>query len=311
MSCQGSSPSEPKRQTPPWRPILRPTNRVEWAGEHVRISLLPTSNSGRLGLLLPPGYDNPIVHRISAEVEAQNALARATAIEGCGVPVWHRQFVGAIGLGGGRWTAKGSESYQSLPKADRLRLRINGEPVAEIDIRAAHLCLLHGLMRLPMPQGDPYGFDPAIPRQVIRAWIVAALSTGMPPRRWPSSIKRELPELSEYPLTTVTKAAIARYPFLAEPWRAIASLSHIAPPNLLLTHRLTAIEAEIISRTLAVLRVSGILGLPTGDGVIVALSAVPAAIAALRAAGERIAGVTVPLAVVRHGEPEEYVGGTA
>ena len=112
-----------------------------------------------------------------------NAFAAATRVEGCLPPRWFRQFNGDFRLFG-RICAAGPGNYQSMPAAERLRsIRIAGEPVVEIDIRASLLTFLHGALRLPLPEGDLYAL-PGIPREVAKGWINATLGKGTPVEKW-------------------------------------------------------------------------------------------------------------------------------
>ena len=36
--------------------------------------------------------------------------------------------------------------YQSMPKEERAKITMNGEPVLEIDVRASYLTILYGIM---------------------------------------------------------------------------------------------------------------------------------------------------------------------
>ena len=67
----------------------------------------------------------------------------------------------------GHWT-------QSLPKAIRKQLTINGEPVAEPDYLAHHLCILYALEGL-RPPGNPYeieGWD----REIVKRAVLIAIN---------------------------------------------------------------------------------------------------------------------------------------
>ncbi len=79
---------------------------------------------------------------------------------------------------GGRLYAEGG-SYQSLNAEERLALKIDGECVAEVDIKASHLTLMCFVARalddsIPEldPDEDPYYLE-GIPRPVLKQWIVA------------------------------------------------------------------------------------------------------------------------------------------
>lgn len=59
--------------------------------------------------------------------------------------------------GCGRYFQKGTYSYQSLCQSERLHLRINGLPVAEIDYDGLHINILYVLANKQNPYEDPYG----------------------------------------------------------------------------------------------------------------------------------------------------------
>ena len=50
---------------------------------------------------------------------------------------------------GGRLYSDGKDSYQQLPRSERLKITINGERVCEIDIRASYLTILHARYKAP------------------------------------------------------------------------------------------------------------------------------------------------------------------
>src|SRR5262249_28038836 len=54
--------------------------------------------------------------------------------------------------------SSGEDCYQRLSEAERLKMTINGEPVAEIDIKASFLTIYHAMVKQPLQgSGDPYG----------------------------------------------------------------------------------------------------------------------------------------------------------
>lgn len=89
---------------------------------------------------------------------------------------------------GGRLYAIGG-GYQQDSSEDRLKMTINGEAVAEIDIRASHLTILHALKHVPMPTGDPYD-RPGLPRFVVKSWVAMALGHNkLPGNKWSKTAK--------------------------------------------------------------------------------------------------------------------------
>ena len=97
---------------------------------------------------------------------------------------------------GGRLYSIGEDSYPTLKKGQRLGMMLDGEPVAEIDIRASFLTLLHGLKGVPFDAcaRDPYQIMSAIPREVVKAWVTMTLGHTKFHRRWPTAVAKELVE---------------------------------------------------------------------------------------------------------------------
>lgn len=221
--------------------------------------------------------------KLRAEVEAQNALAAAVTVTGCAPPRWRRHFFGDWS-GHGRWYAVGEGNYQAMPETERLAITIGGESVVELDLRAAHLTLLHGLLGLPAPEGDPYALPeaPEVPRDLVKRWVAETLGRGGPSKRWAKKGPSEA--VPQVPARAVGAAVRARYPFLAEPRRAMRDASNGDEAKHLLTHRLSAIEAHIITATMERLRTESVLSLPMHDGLLVPRLAAGVAEAMLREA---------------------------
>jgi hypothetical protein len=164
-------------------------------------------------------------------------------------------------------------------EADRLaNVEINDERVAEPDVRAAHLSIMHGLLGLPLPEGDPYKI-PGVPRSVVKAWITTTLGKGSVARRWPKKATKRNPDFRHHDRREVGRLVRDRYPFLQRPAQAVASaaeldrLGHLGTPEKLLTHRLMALEAEALTGDMRYRREArGVLALPIHDGLLVPLS---------------------------------------
>ena len=93
---------------------------------------------------------------------------------------------------GGRLYAVGLNSYQLLKKAERLKMRIDGEPVAEIDINASFLRIFHSLIDQPLPdRDDPYTVD-GLPRDVVKAWVTATFGHDKLHQSWPPGLNKRL-----------------------------------------------------------------------------------------------------------------------
>src|SRR5262249_54644757 len=76
---------------------------------------------------------------------------------------------------GGRLYSQGDDSYQRLKKEERLKMTIDGEPVAEIDITASYLTILHARGGVPIDLSrDPYSVE-GLPRAIVKAWVTMTL----------------------------------------------------------------------------------------------------------------------------------------
>ena len=223
---------------------------------------------------LPIRRNDPDAARLRAEVGEFNDWISRFDFSGCAPPRFKRVFAASWSLGG-RWYSAGNDgNYQLMSEASRLAIRIGGEPVTEVDVRASHLSIMHGLLGLPMPEGDPYRF-PDAPRSVVKAWITASLGKGTSIKRWPRNASRQTPEIAGFKARDVGSLICARYRFLVSPARAVASaagldkLADLGPPERLLTHRLMAIEAQALTGAMQHLRARGVPALPVHDGLLV------------------------------------------
>jgi hypothetical protein len=66
-------------------------------------------------------------------------------------------------------------------------MTLDGEPVAELDITASYLTVLHGKLGEPLPVAegcDPYSAVPGVPRSIVKGWVVATLSKKGHLKRW-------------------------------------------------------------------------------------------------------------------------------
>lgn len=209
-----------------------------------------------------------------------NEWAAVHDVRGCLPPRWWRPFGPDWSLGG-RWTALGASGvYQRLSKEARRSITINGEATAEVDLMAAHLSIMHGLMGLELPDGDPYAIA-GLPRAAVKAWVTAALGKGSPVRRWAAGAIDGTPELAGVDAAAVGAAIVATYPFMVAPAKAVAAaagldgLRHLGTPERLLTHRLMALEAAGVTAAMHFLRIDrAVLALPVHDSLIVPARAV-------------------------------------
>ncbi|MBL6456963.1 hypothetical protein JMJ55_16620 [Belnapia sp. T6] len=255
----------------------------------------PNADRGRK-LRIDP--HDPIAASLKAEVERLNIFAAGFNVTGCLPPRWQRHFRGDWRLYG-RLHAVGDGNYQNMPPERRINdIRINGEPVVEIDISSSHLSIMHALVGLPLPEGDLYAV-PGFDRRVVKAWVNATLGKGSPVRKWPRGPLERMAELAAIDPLKVMGAVLGRYPWLAEPWRLATEFAAVAQPKRVLTHLLMGIEADIMLAVVQALNRQGILGLPIHDGILVPASAAGLACDLIRAISRQEIGLALRLTIDR------------
>ncbi len=211
--------------------------------------------------------------KLRENIEFINDFLPGVEIEG-GV---HRGFYRVFNLGddpsfnwdkGGRLYSHGDDSYQRLKETDRLKMTINGEPVAEIDIKSSYLTALHGLRGLPMDfDQDPYHLE-GFPREVVKDWVLVTLGHSGHHLRWPKPLSDRYLEktsikLSEtYSIKAIREGMIEKFPVL-KTWGEEG-------PNWA---DLMFKESEaVIGAMIHLIKVYAIPSLPVHDSLIVPLS---------------------------------------
>lgn len=259
--------------------------------------------SGRVGPRKLAGEELPLPRSrrtgaLAAEVDEFRAFVRQHEIGGCDPVVLRRQFTETLDYDG-RWYALGSNSYQSLPEQRRLRLTIDGEPVAELDLHAAGLSVVHGLLRLPLPKGDLCARVRGLPREVVKRWIVAAIGKGAMLTSWPAAVREGLLAAgishNDFPARDVGAAVASRYPFLRS---LAAELGCVHNPRLT-GLRAQNVEANAITAAMFALKRRGVLALPMHDALIVPDSTAAVAKRALRDAFKTQAGIAPTIGISR------------
>jgi hypothetical protein len=124
---------------------------------------------------------------------------------------------------GGRLYSVGG-GYQQMDRGDRLKMTINGEPVAEIDIRASYLTIFlawHG-KQIDRTK-DPYVIEGLgkEARKIVKGWFVATFGKGMHFDRWPRDASMKYREetggsiSTDYPVRFVREQILKAYPLLS------------------------------------------------------------------------------------------------
>ena len=197
---------------------------------------------------------------------------------------------------GGRLYSQCAGSYQLLPEPKRLQLKINGEPVAEIDIKASFLTIYHAKLGEPLDgHSDPYA-RAGVARDVAKLWCITSFGKSAPSLRWPPKMVEEYRKNTGQDLRKVAKAGkVAEAMLNAFPaLRKLDQYAHIWAD-------LHFLEAEAIIGTMLILmRTHGVASFSMHDGLVVPRSKANLAHGLLRKEYCRVVGVQPMLTV----EPE-------
>jgi hypothetical protein len=208
--------------------------------------------------------------------------------------------------GGRLYSVGGPYSYQQMHETKRHKMTINGEPVAEIDIKASQLTIYHAMVNEPLVgSSDPYA-RAGIDRWTAKKWVVISFGNGAPCRKWPDEAlhdheerKREHKKETGEDLPDLPKASqVARKMLMTFP--ALKKLGY----DLELWADLQYREATAVIGTMLILmRPHGVPSLSMHDGLIVPKSKAELAQGILKREFRRVTGVDPMLTV----EPEEPV----
>ena len=123
--------------------------------------------------------------RLEADVRELNEFLARFELMGGEHYGYTRVFNNRCWKKGGRLYSIGEHSYQQMPEPERIKMTINGKPVAEIDIKASQLTIYHALVKAPLEgSGDPY-VRAGIDRTIAKLWTVASFGSSKPIMRWP------------------------------------------------------------------------------------------------------------------------------
>ena len=182
--------------------------------------------------------------RLESEVRELNEYLKQQRIEGGKHAGYIRIFQNGDKEGfrwnyGGRlYSTPTANNYQQLSKKDRkrkgetrrtpgrLRMTINGEAVAEVDVRASYLTILHALHGVQLDLNRDHYSLPGFGkkgRDAVKMWMVATLGSGKPIKRWPKELiadyeeeKRKPFDRRTYSVKRITASAVKQFPLLAQ-----------------------------------------------------------------------------------------------
>lgn len=185
------------------------------------------------GKRLPIDMADPRVESLVYQMQGLNGFIAGHVVTGCTFEGFFRQFNQGRYDKGGRVYAIGN--YQNMERDKRPGMRINGEPVCEVDVSASHLTIAYHLLGIPLPDVDDlYAGSGIDNRDVVKRFVTATLGAGKIPRQWPKGskidyLKREFgikkkdkdytkEELSwlqrDYPIAVISAAVVMALPIL-------------------------------------------------------------------------------------------------
>ena len=230
--------------------------------------------------------------KLEAEVTELNEFFSGFKLEGGTHRGYRRIFNLGIPEGyrwnkGGRLYSAGEENYQMLPAGERAQMRIDGELVKELDIRASFLTILYAQCGQTLDLStDPYEVQ-GVKREVVKQWVVMTLGNGTFHRSWPKDfkdmfLKKTGDELQKvYPIKTVRDAVLSRHPVITK-----------CQNHQLDIFDLMYLEAEAMVRAMLQLkRAYGIPSLTVHDSIIVRERDMCAAAEAVTRSFKSICGV--------------------
>ncbi|TXM93101.1 hypothetical protein [Methylobacterium sp. WL116] len=177
--------------------------------------------------------------------------------------------------------------WQTLAKDQRHRIRIKGEPVADLDFDAMFVRLAYLRANLTPPPGDLYAGLPGLPgapwRAGVKKAVLAMLFRRTPLTRVPRGTSGELPPGTSGP--QLQAAIVAAHPALAPIFETGIGLS------LMFT------ESQVIVKALLDLADQKITALPMHDGLMVARSKADKVARIMSDAAETVAGHRLPISL--------------
>jgi hypothetical protein len=197
---------------------------------------------------------------------------------------------------GGRLYSPGETSYQQASQADRIKMKIDGGIVVEIDVSTAQLSALLGAER---PDGDLYqrGRLAQVPRAVVKKWVTLSIGQGSPLSRWHPGTRAEWEQDGvaaeahrRWTAKAVGELVLNEYPTFA---------TELGKEDPGLWARLMYLESTAIVATLGDLMAKGIPALPVHDSIIIPADFEGQAVLALVRNWEEVTGARPFLTPVR------------
>jgi hypothetical protein len=212
-----------------WREHFRPLPRPTITNNPIVVKASSTRELGqkRQGRPLQIDPSNPFASELARQVNELNEFFASIRID---PEDRHYAFQRVFNQGdlpgfawnkGGRLISMGA-SYQQMPRVERQSIRLMGEAVVEIDVRASHLTILHAVLGSPFNADgtDPYAID-GIPREVVKAWVTMTIGHDRFQTRWSKPNKDRFAATygdlqKAFPIAGVREKVLERLPILAD-----------------------------------------------------------------------------------------------
>jgi hypothetical protein len=223
--------------------------------------------------------------RLRDEVAELNAFFTTHKLEGARHIGWVRKFHGAsphkymLNRGGRLYSQPPmpATNYQNMPEKQRLKLRLDGEPVSEIDISASYLTIYYAAHGKRIEMNDAYsnivGPD-ALDRAIVKFWVNASFGNSSLIAKWSPNLKKAFAkryredgwtiDSKKYPVRMVREKTLSFHPLLAQWGTKLA-------PNMPWSygHLMFKESRVIVSTMLRLAREHNIPSAPVHDSLIV------------------------------------------
>jgi hypothetical protein len=144
--------------------------------------------------------------RLASDIRELNEFLAECDIRGGEHHGYTRNFNNNSWRKGGRLYSVGG-GYQLNPEKKRLQMTINGEAVAEIDIKASFLTIYHARLGVPLEYTtDPYVEAGIQDRSIAKSWVVHSFGKSSPQVRWPPKAVKDYKKETGLDLSKVAKA---------------------------------------------------------------------------------------------------------
>jgi hypothetical protein len=250
-------------------------------------------------------FDTAEAKRLEADVRELNEFLARYELTGAEHYGYERTFNNLSWKKGGRLYSSGEDCYQRLSETERLKMTINGEPVAEIDIKASFLTIYHAMVKQPLRgSGDPYAAVAEIDRSIVKLWTTISFGNSNPATRWPPETAKDFKNETGKDLGKVARAKDIAQKML-ETFPALKKLETLSEAWAHLQYR----EGQAVMGTMLVLmREYGIPSLSMYDGIIIPRSKSGLAQTTLKKVFKEMVGVE-PVLTIKTAEPEPMDAG--